>query len=98
MKHYEILNQVKPGSTIYSFNFDNIIDAKYKSTEVHTSYTGERTYYTVLEQLPSHTIWVDHSQNEWFMTKKEAIEWGIKQLNKRINEWQTTKDKLKTLL
>jgi hypothetical protein len=42
----------------------------------------------VLEEEHSKQTWVDHGANEWFLTKGEAVKWGIASLEKRINEWQ----------
>lgn len=97
MKHSEIFDKVKPGTTIYSTAQGHLLTAMYKLTEVHTQYTGERTYYTVLESLPAHSVFTDHGANEWFLTKEEAIKHGIECLEKKISEWQVQISRLKKL-
>jgi hypothetical protein len=88
MTHQQIHESVAPGTTLFSVSCGRVLKANFKLTEVHTNYTGERTYYTVLEEEHSKQTWVDHGANEWFLTKEEAVKWGIASLEKRINEWQ----------
>jgi hypothetical protein len=88
MTHQQIHESVAPGTTLFSVSCGRVLKANFKLTEVHTNYTGERTYYTVLEEEHSKQTWVDHGANEWFLTKGEAVKWGIASLEKRINEWQ----------
>lgn len=89
MTHKEIYEKVAPGMCLFSVFCGKVLKAWYKMTEVHTNYSGDRTCYTVLESEGTHNVWVDHSANEWFKTKEEAVQWGIAQLEKRVNEWQT---------
>lgn len=96
MTHQEIHERVQPGTLLYSTAFGGqVLKGRFKLTEVHTNYTGERTYYTVLEEEHSKQTWVDHGANEWFLTKEEAVKWGIASLEKRINEWQKQMTALK---
>lgn len=89
MKHKEIHERVATGTMLYSVAFGKVIKSRFRLSEVHTSYTGDRTYYTVLEEEHSKQVWVDHSANEWFLSKGEAVTWGIQELKKRIDEWQS---------
>lgn len=95
MTHQEIHESVAPGTTLFSVSCGRVLKANFKLTEVHTNYTGDRQYYTVLEEEHSKQTWVDRGANEWFLTKKEAVEHGIKELEKRVNEWQQNIAKLK---
>ena len=96
MTHQQIHEQVQPGTLLYSTTFGGVVlTGRFKLTEVHTNYTGERTYYTVLEEEHSKQTWVDRGANEWFLTKEEAVKHGIKELEERVNEWQTSIAKLK---
>jgi hypothetical protein len=95
MTHQQIHESVAPGTTLFSVSCGRVLKANFKLTEVHTNYTGERTYYTVLEEEHSKQTWVDHGANEWFLTKEEAVKWGIASLEKRINEWQKQMTALK---
>lgn len=95
MTHKEIHEKVAPGMCLFSVFCGKVMKAWFKLTEVQTNYTGERTYYTVLESEDTHQVWVDRSANEWFKTKEEAVQWGIAQLEKRVNEWQTQITSLK---
>lgn len=96
MTHQEIHERVQPGTLLYSTAFGGqVLKGRFKLTEVHTNYTGDRQYYTVLEEENSKQTWVDRGANEWFLTKKEAVEHGIKELEKRVNEWQNSIAKLK---
>lgn len=95
MTHQEIHERVQPGTLLYSTFCGQVQKARFKLTEVHTNYTGDRQYYTVLEEENSKQTWVDRGANEWFLTKKEAVEHGIKELEKRVNEWKQNIAKLK---
>ena len=95
MTHQEIHERVQPGTLLYLTFCGQVQKARFKLTEVHTSYVGERTYYTVLEDEHSKQTWVDRGANEWFLTKEEAVKHGIKELEKRVNEWQANIAKLK---
>ena len=94
MTHQEIHNKVQPGTILYSTGCGMVLKAKFKLTEVHTNYTGERTYYSVLDALPGCNTFTDHGANEWFLTKEEAIQHGISQLKKKISEWESQIRKL----
>ena len=50
MTHQEIHERVQPGTLLYSTFCGQVQKARFKLTEVHTNYTGDRQYYTVLEE------------------------------------------------
>ena len=85
MTHEQIHGNIKPDTTIYSVSFGMLLEYKFKLTEVHTNYDGSRTYYSVLTDK-SGVTWCDHSTNEWFTTKEEALKWGIEREKKIIAE------------